>query len=210
MPSIYSLQVGRIAPLGPDQVPSAFVKRTVSGSVQAKTHGLEGDQQADLKVHGGTDKAIYLYPSEHYPRWAADVPRHEPTLRPGAFGENITTIGFDEETVAIGDVWAVGSTQLQVSEPRQPCFKLGLRFGDNGLGRIMLQSGRSGWYMRVLQPGELKAGDEIRVLRRPNPQWTIARFNRFIPRRKDAIDDMRELAQIEGLAEGWRVEMNGF
>jgi MOSC domain-containing protein YiiM len=207
MPSVLSLQVGPVASLGPDQVPSAFVKRPVSGSVRAGPLGLEGDAQADLKVHGGTDKAVYVYPSEHYARWLADVPRHEPTLHPGAFGENVTTVGLEEEHVAIGDVWAIGSTQMQVSEPRQPCFKLGLRFGDNGLGRIMMQSGRSGWYMRVLRAGELKAGDEIHLLRRPNPNWTIARFNQFIPRRAAAVDDMRELMQIEGLAQGWREEI---
>jgi MOSC domain-containing protein YiiM len=183
------------------------VKRPVSGSVRAAPLGLDGDSEADLKVHGGTDKAVYVYPSEHYARWLADVPQHQATLHPGAFGENVTTAGLDEEGVAIGDVWAVGSTQLQVSEPRQPCFKLGLRFGDNGLGRIMMISGRSGWYMRVLQAGELNAGDEIHLLRRPNPQWTIARFNQFIPRRHGAIDEMRELLQIEGLAQAWRHEI---
>ena len=207
MPSILSLQVGPVASLGPDNVPSAFVKRPVAGSVHVAPLGLEGDAQADLRVHGGTDKAVYVYPSEHYARWLADVPQHERTLLPGAFGENVTTVGLDEQSVAIGDVWAIGSAQMQVSEPRQPCFKLGLRFGDNGLGRIMMQSGRSGWYMRVLQAGELKAGDEITLLRRPNPEWTIARFNQFVPRRRAAVDDMRDLVRIEGLAQGWRNEI---
>lgn len=204
MPSVLSLQVGRIAPLGPKRVPSAFVKQTVDGSVNAQRLGLDGDEQADLRVHGGPDKAIYFYPSEHYPRWVVDVPRHEQMLLPGAFGENVTTIGFDEETIAIGDVLAIGSTEMQVTQPRQPCFKLGLRFADNSLGRIMLHSGRTGWYVRVLSHGALKAGDEIRVIRRPNPQWSIARFNQFIRHRSATIEELNELSQLEGLAEEWR------
>ena len=157
MLSVLSLQMGRIAPLGPKAVPSAFVKTTVSGSVTAQRLGLEGDEQADLSVHGGPDKAVYFYPSEHYPRWAADVPRHERLLLPGAFGENVTTIGLDEQTVSIGDVLAIGSAEMQVTQPRQPCFKLGLRFGDNTLGRIMMQSGRTGWYVRRLAAGRIES-----------------------------------------------------
>jgi MOSC domain-containing protein YiiM len=207
MASVLSLQVGRIAPLGPKQVPSGFVKLTVSGSVRAGALGLQGDQQADLKVRGGKDKAIYVYPSEHYLRWAADVPAHEGQLLPGAFGENVTTIGLQEQAVSIGDTLAIGSTQLQVTQPRQPCFKLGLRFADNTLGRIMMQSGRTGWYVRVLQEGEVTAGDAIRVVRRPHPHWTIARFNDFILRRSASVEELNEMVNLEGLAEVWRGEI---
>lgn len=204
MPSVLSLQIGRIAPLGSKQVPSAFVKQPISGAARAERLGLAGDEQADLTVHGGPDKAVYFYPSEHYPRWAADVPRHEGILLPGAFGENVTTTEIDEQSIAIGDILAVGSTQMQVTQPRQPCFKLGLRFADPTLGRLMMQSGRTGWYVRVLQPGELKAGDEIRVVRRPNPEWTINRFNRHVLNQSATVDELKELSEIEGLAEDWR------
>jgi MOSC domain-containing protein YiiM len=204
MPSVLSIQVGHIAPLGAEQVPSAFVKRTIPHGAVAKPLGLEGDQQADLNVHGGRDKAVYFYPGEHYPLWKNDVPRHEPTLLPGAFGENVTTIGLDEQSVAIGDVLAIGSTQMQVTQPRQPCFKLGLRFADNTLGKIMMKTGRTGWYVRVLQPGEFKAGDEITVIRRPNPQWTIARFNQYIIQRSVTADEAQELSKLEGLPYEWR------
>jgi MOSC domain-containing protein YiiM len=207
MASVLSIQVGRIAPLGPKKVPSAFVKLTVPGTVRAGALGLAGDEQADLRVHGGPDKAVYFYPSEHYPRWAADVPAHEQTLLPGAFGENVTTVGLDEQEVSIGDTLAIGSAHMQVTQPRQPCFKLGLRFADNSLGRVMMQSGRTGWYMRVLQEGEVTAGDEIRVLRRPNPQWTIARFNDFVVRRSATADEMNQMLKLEGLAQVWRDEI---
>jgi len=121
---VASVQVGRIAPLGPESVPSAFVKLPVTGPVHAATLGLAGDEQADLTVHGGPDKAVYLYPSEHYPLWLRDVPRHAQTLMAGAFGENITTSGLEEATVAIGDVFRIGTAEVQVTQPRQPCFKL--------------------------------------------------------------------------------------
>jgi MOSC domain-containing protein YiiM len=202
--TVESVQVGRVAPLGPDGVTSGFVKSPVAGPVEAMPLGLRGDEQADLTVHGGLDKAVYFYPSEHYPRWGRDVPRHTPMLVAGAFGENITTAGLDEDSVSIGDVLRIGTAELQVTQPRQPCFKLGLRFDDSGLGRLMLQSGRTGWYTRVIIPGTLAAGDEIHVVRRPNPAWTIARFNRFIPRRRDARSEFAELAALEGLAEVWK------
>lgn len=202
--TVQSVQVGRVAPLGQDRVPSGFVKTTVSGAVEAGPLGLRGDEQADLTVHGGPDKAVYFYPSEHYRRWRQDVPRHAHMLVAGAFGENVTTAGLDEDSVSIGDVLRIGTADLQVTQPRQPCFKLALRFDDSGLGRLMMQTGRTGWYTRVLTPGLLTAGDEVRVVRRPNPAWTISRFNRFILNWRDAQGEYAELVALEGLAEVWR------
>jgi len=206
MPSVLSIQVGRVAPLGLRKVPSAFVKQTLPGVARAGALGLQGDEQADLTVHGGPDKAIYFYPSEHYSHWADDVPEHRDLLLPGSFGENVTTIGLDEHSVSIGDVLAIGSAQLQVTQPRQPCFKLGLRFNDNTLGRIMMQTHRTGWYVRVLREGEFQAGDEINVIRRPGSGWTIARFNQVIVRRSASPEDMKVLAELEGLPAEWRNE----
>ncbi len=205
-PSIESVQVGRVAPLGTrsGSVPSGFVKSVVHGPVRVAALGLEGDEQADLTVHGGPDKAVYFYPTEHYPSWRHDVPRHVQCLVAGAFGENITIRGLNEESVSIGDVMRVGTAEVQVTQPRQPCFKLGLRFNDNSLGRIMMQYGRTGWYVRVLTPGSLQAGNVLEVVRRPNPAWTISRFNDFIMNRRDARDDFEELASLEGLAEVWK------
>ncbi len=116
----------------------------------------------------------------------------------------MTATGLDEQTVAIGDVLAIGSTEMQVTQPRQPCFKLALRFADNALGRIMMQTGRTGWYVRVLTAGELKAGDAIHVRRRPNPAWTIDRFNQSVLLSAATADELKELSQIEGLAAEWR------
>lgn len=201
VPSVVAIQVGRIAPLGSDGISSAFVKSAVAGPVQVGPLGLDGDEQADLTVHGGVDKAVYFYPSEHYPRWAADVPQHAGRLVAGAFGENITAQGIDESDIAIGDVLRIGTAELQVSQPRQPCFKLALRFDDHRLGRLMMQTGRTGWYARVLTSGVIQAGDSIQRTARPNPAWTIARFNDVIRSGRGAF---HELAGLEGLAEVWR------
>jgi MOSC domain-containing protein YiiM/ketosteroid isomerase-like protein len=181
--SIVSVQVGRVAPLGPAGVPSGFVKRPVSGTVAVTPLGLLGDEQADLRIHGGPEKAVYLYPEEHYERWRALFPEHAAALVPGGFGENLTTRGLDEATICIGDVLIVGTARLQVTQPRQPCFKLGLRFDDPRLARAMISHGLSGWYARVLDPGTVEANAPIRLFDRPNPEWPVARL--LPPRRPE-------------------------
>jgi MOSC domain-containing protein YiiM/ketosteroid isomerase-like protein len=181
--SIVSVQVGRVAPLGPEGVPSGFVKRSVFGTVAVTPLGLLGDEQADLRVHGGPEKAVYLYPEEHYDRWRALFPEHAAEFVLGAFGENLTTRGLDETTVCVGDVLAVGTARLQVSQPRQPCFKLGLRFDDPRLARAMISHGLSGWYARILDPGMVEANAPIRLLDRLNPEWPVARL---LPPRRPA------------------------
>jgi MOSC domain-containing protein YiiM len=204
-PTIASVQVGRIQPLGVEGVPSGFVKSAVVDPVEVTPLGLAGDEQADVSVHGGPDKAVYLYPSEHYPQWLRDVPRHERLLVAGGFGENITTTGLHEDGVCIGDVLRMGTAEVQVTQPRQPCFKLGLRFDDNGLGRLMVHSGRTGWYVRVLTPGRVQAGALIQTLRRPNPDWSVARFNRLITARREAPSEiLAQVAALDGLAEVWK------
>ncbi len=124
---------------------------------------LEGDRQADLRVHGGTDKAVYAYPSEHILRWNADL-KPEAPFGPGTFGENLTTRGWLEDAVHIGDIWAWGDALLQVSEPRHPCYKLGMRTGRRDVIKRMEANGRSGWYLRVLQPGLVPVAGPMTVV----------------------------------------------
>lgn len=126
---------------------------------------LEGDRQADLRVHGGRDKAVYAYPAEHIERWNADLQPETP-YGPGRFGENLTTRGWLEDAVHIGDIWAWGDALLQVSEPRHPCFKLGMRTGRRDIIKRMEANGRSGWYLRVLQPGQVPVAGPITVVSR--------------------------------------------
>ena len=202
--SVLTVHVGRARPLGPEGVPSGFVKTAVAGAVRVRTLGLEGDEQADLRVHGGIDKAVYGYALSNYPRWRADFPAHAALLAPGGFGENLVIDGLDESGVCIGDVHAIGTARLVVSQPRQPCFKLALRFNDEQLVHAMVGNLRSGWYYRVACEGVVQAGDAVRCVERPNPGWTVARFVAGASRRAFSQSEWAELSGIAGLAQSWR------
>ena len=203
---IDSVRVGQIAPLGPRRVPSGFVKHAVAGPVAVGELGLAGDAQADLRVHGGRDKAVYAFPASAYAVWRSAVPRFAGQLGPGAMGENLTVDGWSDGDVAIGDEVRLGSAVLQVSEPRMPCYKLGLAFGDAHIVKQFTTVGVSGWYYRVLEPGTVEAGDAAVCLARPNPAWTIARFFAAVGGGAIASDDLAAIAALDGLADGWRVK----
>lgn len=193
---VISVQVGRGAPLGPEEIMSGFVKTPVQGGVLVGRLGLDGDEQVDLSVHGGPDKAVYAYASRHYPVWRAQFPRHAGLLVPGGLGENLTVDACDETDVCINDVVSVGTVMLQVTQPRQPCFKFALRFEDVAMPRAMLQNGFSGWYYRVLEPGTLAAGATIRLEERPTPAWPIERVNRQIIQRRGTAADRAEYLRL--------------
>jgi MOSC domain-containing protein YiiM len=194
---VQSVQVGRVAPLGRKAVPSGFVKRAVSGPVGVSSTGLSGDEQADLSVHGGPEKAIYAYAAGHYHDWQADFPEHSGMLIPGSMGENLTITGLDESDLCVGDVHRAGTALLQVCQPRQPCFKLSVYFGDAKLPRAMVRSGRSGWYYRVLEEGELWAGGELTLIDRP----TSFRFDRLVEIVNGAAATPGELAALAHMPE---------
>ncbi len=174
-PMVASVQVGLPAPLrgGERVVRSAIVKAQVTGSVPIGVEGLEGDRQADRRVHGGPDKAVYAYAAEDYRWWSAQLDRADP-LRPGTFGENLTTVGLDLGSSALGDRWRVGSVVLEVAQPRSPCAKLGMRMGDPCFPDRFTAAARPGAYLRVLVPGSLAAGDPIEVDPAPPPTVTIS------------------------------------
>jgi MOSC domain-containing protein YiiM len=153
------------------RVRSAINKLPVVGPVMVRTLNIDGDQQADLNVHGGVDKAVYCYPAEHYPAWRDELARQ---LDYGAFGENLTVSGFLEPALHVGDVLRIGNAVLQVSQPRFPCYKLGIKMDDQGFLRLFQKSGRSGFYCRVLQEGVIEAGQAIEMVKRADDQVTIA------------------------------------
>lgn len=142
-------------------VGTGIFKKPVAGPVAVGTTQLAGDRQADLRNHGGPDKAVYGYPWEHYARWASELGRDD--FAPGQFGENLTTEGLLESELCIGDRLRAGTVVLEVSQPRMPCFKLGIRMQLPGFPKVFLKSGRVGFYFRVLEPGEIQAGDLIAV-----------------------------------------------
>ena len=203
---LVEIRVGDVAALGPDKVPSGFRKYPVSGPVAVGLTGLDGDAQADLTVHGGRDKAVYAYPLEGYAAWRTDMPHLHDTLVPGGMGENLSTLGFDEDSVCIGDVWHVGTALLQVCQPRQPCFKLALFHNEPHMIRVMTRSGRSGWYFRVLEPGVVAAGDRIAVVERVPAAWSIRRFAAVVSAKHVPPDLLAEIIAMPGLADRWQAK----
>lgn len=178
---------------------SGIFKAPVDGPVWLSPVGFEGDGQADLMSHGGLDKAVCAYSGDHYPGW-----RRELGLEPfpyGAFGENLTLAGLDERTVCIGDLWAVETATMQVSQPRQPCWKLGRRWELPSLPYQVRQSGRTGWYFRVIQEGHVAAGARLSLVARPHPTWTIAAANAVMT---DRVGDTAALATLDELSSSWQ------
>ena len=197
---IASLRVGRIAPLGPERVASAFIKSAVSSPIGVGALGLDGDHQADLSVHGGPEKAVYAYASARYPDWAAAFPNLAPRFVAGAMGENLTVDGMIEDDLCIGDVHAIGGALLQVCQPRQPCFKLALALDEPRLGKHMVRTGHSGWYYRVLREGPIAAGNEIVLAERPNPGFAFSRLVTIVNRGGATLPELQDLAAMPGLA----------
>lgn len=202
--AVTSVQAGRIAPLGPQRIPSAFVKRSVAGPVHVGALGLDGDEQADLRVHGGPEKAVYAYPAAHYPLWTTEIPALAARFVPGSFGENLTISGLTEHDLCVGDVHGIGSVRLQVCQPRQPCAKLALNFEYPRLPKAMVRSGRSGWYYRVLAAGTLQAGDSVTVLERPLPDYPFSALLRFLHAPELEVAEVRRVAETPVVAQSLR------
>jgi MOSC domain-containing protein YiiM len=197
---IASVQIGQIAPLGPERVASAFIKSAVSGPIKAGALGLDGDHQADLSVHGGPEKAVYAYASSRYPDWAAAFPDLAARFVAGAMGENLTVDDMIEDDLCVGDVHAIGGALLQVCQPRQPCFKLALALGEPRLAKHMVRTGQSGWYYRVLREGPIAAGNEIVLAERPNPDFAFPRLVTIVNRGGATLSELHDLAAMPGLA----------
>jgi len=181
---------------------TSIFKEPVSGRVRVAKLNLKGDQQSDLSVHGGIDKAVYAYPSEHYPFWREELPGAD--LPWGAFGENFTTEGLLEETVRIGDRLRIGSAEFAVSQPRMPCFKLGIRFGRSDIVKRFLQSGRTGFYFAVLRESEVTAGDSIELLERDEHGITVTDVVNLYRRDATNQDLLRRVSELPSLPKSWR------
>ena len=181
---------------------TGYFKTPVNGPVHVGQTGLAGDGQADLENHGGIDKAVLAYSAEHYPKWREEL--QIPDMPYGGFGENLTIAGLDETSVCIGDVWQCGPVVFEVSQPRQPCWKTSRRWRINDLSRRVIATGRSGWYLRVLEDGEIEAGLDFTLASRVHPQWTVARAADILHHRQDDLAAAEELASLTELALSWR------
>lgn len=201
---LVSLNVGlpRLVLHNGEPVSTGIFKEPVKGPVVLRTLNLEGDRQSDLSVHGGPNKAVYGYPSEHYEYWKQELPDME--LPWGMFGENFTTSGLHEAELGIGDRFRVGSAVVMVTQPRLPCYKLGIRFGRSDILRRFLSSGRTGFYFAVVQEGEVAVGDEIELLERKTDALKITDITRLYVHDKHNIDLLRRAVSLEALPESWR------
>lgn len=181
---------------------TGFFKEPVSGPVWLGRTNLAGDGQADLKHHGGPEKAVNVYPFEHYAAWQNTLAF--PPLPLAAFGENFTTTGALEADVCIGDIFQIGDALLQLSQPRQPCWKMARRWRVKDLALLAQQNGRTGWYFRVLREGMLEAGMTLTLVDRPHPEWTVAAANTVMHHRKQDLAAARALAACPLLSTSWQ------
>ena len=183
-------------------VTTGIFKEPVMGRVRLRKLNLDGDKQADLTVHGGADKAIYAYPQEHYNYWKKELP--EMSLPWGMFGENFTTQGMFEETVNVGDQFQVGTARVVATQPRMPCYKLGVKFGRMDIIKKFLASGLTGIYFKVMKEGDLEQGDEIKLIKKDENNVTIKDIVRLYTVNKNDLQTVERAVKVKDLPNGWK------
>ncbi len=201
---LISVNVGlpRVVMSNGDPVSTGIFKEPVAGRVMLRTLNLDGDRQADLSVHGGPSKAVYAYPSEHYDYWKRELPGM--ALSWGMFGENFTSAGLFESELNIGDKFRVGSAVVMVTEPRMPCYKLGIKFGRSDIVKRLLASERTGFYFAVLQEGEVGAGDPIELMEKRERSVRVSDITQLYTREKRNVGLLRRAIEVDALPESWK------
>lgn len=199
-----TLLTGLAKPLPGSEALSGIAKAPVERPLRLGTNGFEGDEQADRRVHGGAEKAVHHYPFDHYSVWRAELGFLPALQTAGGFGENISATGPTEASVAVGDIFRLGTALIQVSQGRQPCWKLNRRFEVPDMARRVQRTGRTGWYYRVLQPGTVKPQDRLDLIDRLAPDWTLHRLWYALYVDRLNRQELAAIAALDVLAEGWR------
>ncbi len=201
---IEGLYVGGIGRIEPEGKPTGIFKRLAAGPLHLGREGLAGDAQADRRVHGGPDKAVHYYAPENYARLATAFPEAAGQFVPGSIGENLSSRGWTEQNVCIGDIFRLGAAVVQVSAPRSPCWKIDRRYGVDRLSNFIADEGVTGWYYRVLSEGEVALGDPFELVERPAPEVPVARLWRAKLALRPDDAELAALLATPGLADGWR------
>jgi len=199
-----SLFIGGIRPLPESGRPTGMYKQPAVGNLELGPEGFVGDQQADRRVHGGPEKAVHLYPARHYAKLAEAFPEAAAQLVIGSLGENISTSELDESDVRIGDIWRLGCAQLQVCQPRNPCWKIDERFASDGMAAFIAEHRLTGWYWRVVQPGQVAPGDSLELLAAAESAFTLAEAMLCWQAHRPALADLEKIAASPGIAENWQ------
>jgi len=189
-----------------NKVSTGIYNEPVEGRLKVRTLNIDGDKQADLTVHGGPDKAVYAYPSEHYPYWKEHYPNHK--LGWGMFGENFTTEGLLEDQANIGDEYQIGSAKFAITQPRMPCFKLAIKFESNDIIKKMFASAKCGIYFKVLEEGEVGAGDEIKLIKKDKNNVTIQDIMKTYGNEHKHKELLERALKIDALPVGWKSHYN--
>ncbi|WP_448681538.1 MOSC domain-containing protein [Pseudomonas nicosulfuronedens] len=198
LPAVFldTLLTGRAVPFTRPGSRSAIAKQPRQGTLAVTTLGLETDEQGDLRVHGGVEKAIHHYPREHYADWAVELGEHPLLGQPGAFGENFSTTGWTEADLCLGDRIRAGTALLEVSQGRMPCWKLNDRFDVAQMALRVQESGRTGWYYRVLEEGSIAAGTMLQLVERPYAEWSLQRLCTVLFDKRVDADILRECLEL--------------
>jgi MOSC domain-containing protein YiiM len=201
---LLSVNVGapRLVPSGGQQVKTSIFKYPVAGPVEVRAQNLAGDEQSDLRVHGGAFKSVYVYSAENIDYWKHRLQRDD--LGPGSFGENLTVEGLTDPEIAVGDELAIGTARFVVTQPRIPCFKLGIRLAMPEIVKLFHWSGRNGFYLRVLQQGRVQAGDEIHIWRAPEPRMTIAELVQLSHAQQIEARQLDRILALDALTPSWK------
>lgn len=202
-----TLFMGGIRPLPPDNQPTGIFKSEIVMPAWIGPEGLNGDAQADRRVHGGPDKALHQYPVAHYTRLATAFPAVSAALIPGSMGENLSVPGWDESAVCIGDIFRLGDTVIQLSQPRSPCWKIDRRYGVEGMTQLIQDEGITGWYFRVLEVGSVEPGCPFELIERLTPDLTVQTLLALWREHRPDPALLERIALTPGLTENWRKKL---
>lgn len=202
-----SFFIGGIRPLPESGRPTGMYKQPAVGPLELGPDGFIGDQQADRRVHGGPEKAVHLYPARHYARLAERFPEAAPLLVIGSLGENLSTAELDESDVRIGDIWRLGSAELQVCQPRNPCWKIDERFASDGMAAFIAEQRLTGWYWRVVKPGRVVPGDPLALCHAADT-FTLAEAMLCWQAHRPVLAELEKLAASPGIAQNWQQKIS--